>query len=320
VDLLVVQSYLTGSFPRSEQLIEATRAAARGKISPSVAEEAFRNDLAELVQLQIEAGLDFVVDGQLNWQDLFRPFSELFAGIQLGSLERWFDNNTFYRRPIVVDRVRFKGTTVDQYFRHGLLPANRAKKAILPGPYTFAAMCQNAAYQSTADLVDDIAHSLREIVTQLRRTGYQYFQFNEPYICYGGTTENELDMLKNALETCAKGIGEKTALQFYFGDASSFLDTILNCPIDCVGLDLYATSLDSLIEHDFTKELGCGCIDGRNSLLESWEDLKKLVGRIEEDVDPKGIFLCPNCDLEFLPHTIAKKKIRILSEAKEKTG
>ena len=316
----MVQAHLTGSFPRSEQLIEATRAAARAKISPSVAEEAFRNDLEGLFQLQMQAGLDFLVDGQLNWQDLFRPFSELFAGVQLGSLERWFDNNTFYRRPVVVDKIRFKGTTLDRYFRYTFLPFNYPRKAILPGPCTFAAMSQNKAYQSTADLVDDIAHSLSEIITQLRRSRYQYFQFNEPYLSIGEATGDKLDMLKHALETCAKGIGEKTALQFYFGDASIFLDTILDCPIDCVGLDLYATSVDSLIEHDFTKELGCGCIDGRNSLLESSEDLKKLVDRIEADVEPKSIFLCPNCDLDFLPQTIAEKKVRILSEAKNKIG
>jgi len=316
----MVQAHLTGSFPRSEGLIEATRAAARAKISRPDLEEAYRKDLEELVQLQSEAGLDFVVDGQLNWQDLFRPFSELFEGVQLGSLERWFDNNTFYRRPVVVDKIRFRGNSLDRYFRYRFLPSNYAKKAILPGPCTFAAMSQINAYQSTADLVDDIAHSLREIITQLRRSGYQYFQFNEPYICFGKTTEEDLDMLKHALETCAKGIGEKTALQFYFGDASSFLDNILEYPIDCVGLDLYATCVDSLTEHDFTKELGCGCIDGRNSLLESAEDLKKLIGRIEEAVEPKSIFLCPNCDLEFLPQTIAEKKVRILSEAKSKIG
>jgi len=317
---LGVKSYLTGSFPRSEQLIEATRAAIRGKISRSAVEEAFISDVAKLIQLQTQAGLDFVVDGQLNWQDLFRPFSELFTGIQLGSLARWFDNNTFYRKPVVVDRVRFVGTTLERYFRHGLLPPNCAKKAILPGPYTFAAMSQNIAYQSIADLVDDIAHSLRETVTQLRESGYCYFQFNEPYICFGKTTEYELNMLKNALETCTKGIGERTALQIYFGDPSSFLDAILDYPIDCVGLDFYAMPADSLSEHDFTKELGCGCIDGRNSPLESPDDLKKLVAKIEEDVDPESIFLCPNCDLEFLPHTIAEKKVRILSEASRVIG
>lgn len=316
----MVKSYLTGSFPRSEQLIEATRAATRAKIAPSAVEEAFRNDLTRLIHLQTESRLDFLVDGQLNWQDLFRPFCELFTGIQPGSLVRWFDNNTFYRKPIVVDRVRFIGTALERYFKHGLLPSNCARKAVLPGPYTFATMSQNIAYHSMADLVDDIAHSLKETVAQLRRLGYCYFQFNEPSICSEKTTEYELNLLKHALETCTKGIGEKTALQIYFGDPSSFLDNILDCPIDCVGLDFYAMSADSLSEHDFTKELACGCIDGRNSLLESSDDLKNLVRKIEEDVDTESIFLCPNCDLEFLPYMIAEKKVRILSEARDDPG
>ena len=315
----MVRLHLSGSFPRSEQLIEATRAATRGKVSPSVVEEAFRLDLMKLVQLQTEAGLDFVVDGQLNWQDLFRPFCELFAGIQLGSLVRWFDNNTFYRKPVVVDRVRFVGTTLERYFRLGVSPTASAKKAILPGPYTFAAMSENTAYQSMADLVDDIAHALRETVMRLRGSGYCYFQFNEPYICFGNMMTDELDMLKHALGTCTKGLGEKSALQIYFGDPSSYLDVLLDYPIDCIGLDFYAMSADSLSGHDFTRELACGCIDGRNSLLESPTDLKRLLAKIEieEGIDPENISLCPNCDLEFLPHGIAEKKVRILAEARE---
>lgn len=313
----MVGSHLSGSFPRSEQLIEATRAAIRGNISPPAVEEAYSRDLAELIQLQTEAGLDFVVDGQLNWQDLFRPFSELFTGIKLGGLARWFDNNTFYKKPVIVGRIRFSGTAIERYFKHTMLPTDYAKKAILPGPYTFAAMSQIVEYQSIADLVDDIAHALSETVTRLRGFGYGYFQFNEPYICFGKTTEYELNMLKHALETCTKGIGEKTALHLYFGDPSGFLDTILDYPIDCIGLDLYAMSVNSLSEHDFTKELGCGCVDGRNSLLESPNELKKLVAKIEEDAEPKNVFLCPNCDLEFLPHSIAQKKVRILAEASD---
>ncbi len=101
----MVEAHLTGIFPRSEELVQATRAAVRGKISPTDLEAAFRHDLDALAQLQSDCGLDYVVDGQLNWQDLFRPFSNLFTGITLGSLTRWFDNNAFYRKPIIVDKI-----------------------------------------------------------------------------------------------------------------------------------------------------------------------------------------------------------------------
>ena len=144
----MVEAHLAGIFPRSEQLVQVTRAAARGKATQSEVDAILYKDIEALVALQEAAGLEYVVDGQINWQDLFRPFSELLTGIRPGSVTRWFDNNTFYRKPIITEKIRFRGNGTRQYFRDDLLPRDIAKKAILPGPFTFAVMSENDAYAS----------------------------------------------------------------------------------------------------------------------------------------------------------------------------
>lgn len=312
----MVEAHLSGAFPRSEKLVEATRAAVRGKLPQADVDAVLTDDIKGLIDLQSQAGLDSLVDGQLNWQDLFRPFSELFSGIQLSGLTRWFDNNTFYRKPIVIEKVTFTGKGLDRYFHKDLLPAEAPKKAILPSPFTFAVMSQNSAYSSLEDFVDDLAHCLRDTAKWLRKEGYEYFQFSEPSLCVGSRSERELEVAKHGIEVCAKGIGGKSVLQTYFGDASPIIDILLDNPVDCIGLDFYATSTDSLVEHDFNKELACGCIDGRNSLLESPPDVKKFVAEVEEDLEPRGLSIGPNCDLEFLPYSVAEKKVRVLAETK----
>jgi 5-methyltetrahydropteroyltriglutamate--homocysteine methyltransferase len=312
--VVVLEAHLTGQFPRSEELVEATRSAVRGQISQSDLERTFRKDLAGLAQLQIQAGLSYMVDGQLNWQDLFRPFSTLFSGVGCGGLMRWFDNNTFYRRPIIVGKVELADTDMNQFFRSNLLPDTAPKKAVLPGPFTFALMSQNNTDNSFADLVDDIAHALKELVARLLNNGYKYFQFDEPSLCTGTRTENELEIARQGLETCSKGIDGKTAIQTYFGDGSAIIGSVLDYPIDCIGLDFYATSLAALRDYSFEKEIACGCIDGRNSLLESPEESVRFVEKVREELKPKSVSVCPNCDLAFLPHSIAEAKVRLLSE------
>jgi 5-methyltetrahydropteroyltriglutamate--homocysteine methyltransferase len=312
----MVEVHLAGIFPRSEQLVQVTRAAARGKATQSEVDAILYQDVKALVALQKAAGLEYVVDGQINWQDLFRPFSELLTGIRPSSVTRWFDNNTFYRKPVITEKVRFRGNGTRQYFRDDLLPRDIAKKAVLPGPFTFAAMSENETYASLADLVDDIAHALRDLAKELSKTGYSFFQFNEPSLCYGRTSKDDLKIAAKAYEICARGINGRTCVQTYFGDASGIIDALLDFPTDSIGLDLYATPLDTLPDHDFNKGLGCGCIDGRNSLLESPEDLNKLISKIKEEVCPRDLFVCPNCDLEFLPYPIAEKKVLVLSKTK----
>jgi len=312
----VVDAHLTGIFPRSEELIQITRLAARGKASQSEVDKIIYRDIKSLVELQKSAGLRYVTDGQLNWQDLFRPFSTLFTGIQPGSLTRWFDNNTFYRKPIVTERPRFRGSNTAQYFRKDLLPTSVAKKAILPGPFTFTFMSENKTKSPMADLVDDIAHALKDLISDLSKMGYEFFQLNEPLLSYSNLKKDDLQMAANAIDTCAKGVAGKKCLQTYFGDASDVAAALLDFAVDFIGLDLYATPIEPLLQLDFTRGLGCGCVDGRNSLLESPEDLSKLITRIRDELEPKDLFICPNCDLEYLPYPVAEKKVQVLSSAK----
>jgi len=311
-----VEAHLTGIFPRSDQLVEATRAADRGKATQQDVDNAVHLDVRKLLDLQRTAGLDLLVDGQLNWQDLFRPFSELFFGIHPGRLARWFDNNTFYREPIVTDKVAFRGNGLRRYFQSQLVREQTGLKAILPGPFTFAVMSQNNAYQTLADLVDDLAHATKDTVAKLVSLGYRCVQFNDPQLCYKGSSQDAWVLARNAYDTCAKGAGAVTVLHTYFGDAGPVTGELLNFTVDYIGFDLYSTSLESVAQHDCDKGIGCGCVDGRNSLLESPEDIRSLISRVAEKLNPKDLFLCPNCDLEFLPYTVAEKKLQLLGSAK----
>jgi 5-methyltetrahydropteroyltriglutamate--homocysteine methyltransferase len=313
----MVEVHLSGVFPRSEKLIDATRAAVRGNLPQAEVERVLLQDIDSLVGLQEESRLDVLVDGQLNWQDLFRPFNQLLTGIDFGTLTRWFDNNTFYRKPIIVEKVSVKSDGLQQYYRSDLLPKVSHKKAILPGPFTFAHLSENRAYSSFSDLVNDLAQALKEIVVALQKRGYEYLQFNEPSICAPNRTQPELEIAKHAYDTCAHGIGGKSIIQTYFGDAGQVIETLLDCSVDAIGVDFYATSIDSLKEYDFDKILGCGCVDGRNSLLESPKELMTFVSRARESLEPADIHLTPNCDLDFLPEAVAEKKVRLLGETKK---
>ena len=307
----MVEAHLAGVYPRSENLVAATRAAVRGDLSQNQVDRILEDDIKSLVLLEEQSSLNSFVDGQLNWQDLFRPFTELFTGVQATTLTRWFDNNTFYRKPIVIEKIAFRGNAIQNYFRTDLLPRDRKKKAILPGPLTFALMSENRAYPSVADLVDDIARALKATVRTLEESGYEEFQFNEPSIASPNLTKHELDIAEQAYETCAHGKG---LLQTYFGDASHVIDALLDFAVQAIGIDLYSTPLESLREHDFNKTLGCGCIDGRNSLLESPDQLKSIILNARERLQPRDIYITPNCDLEFLPHSVAEKKVHVLTE------
>jgi 5-methyltetrahydropteroyltriglutamate--homocysteine methyltransferase len=94
-----IKSYAPGIYARSETLVQATRDLDRGRTTEAVVQDQREADLRSFLDAQREAGLDYLSDGLLNWQDIFRPFNEAARGLEPGPLTRFLNTNTFYRAP-----------------------------------------------------------------------------------------------------------------------------------------------------------------------------------------------------------------------------
>ncbi len=116
--------YATGIFPRPERLIAVTRAYDRKATTEKRLEEAFGIAAKEALAAQSSAGFSYVTDGVLKWQDLLRPFAEHLGGVRPGSLARWFNNNTFYRKPFVTCNLKRDKPVVEVNSR--VMPLARA--------------------------------------------------------------------------------------------------------------------------------------------------------------------------------------------------
>src|SRR5580692_11206649 len=95
-----VETTLTGIHSRSEDSVRVSRDFERGRATKELLDRTFQEDATNLVKLQEDSNIDRVSDGQLLWQDFLRPFSENFGGLKGGAdLSRWFDTNSFFRKP-----------------------------------------------------------------------------------------------------------------------------------------------------------------------------------------------------------------------------
>lgn len=310
-------AHLVGIFPRSEAVVELSRAVDRGRASPAELDAAIAEDERRLILLQREAGLDYIVDGQLRWQDLLRPLADGIPGMHAGGIVRWFDNNTFYRRPVITGPLEPTGLAVRAVLNLDALAGLRWK-AVLPSPFALARLSENASGRSPQQVLDDAAAVLRAEARALAEVGCAYIQFSDPVVVTRATRE-DLPRARAALAAVTDGLGVRTALHTFFGDAGPLLGELLNFPVDEVGVDLYASSLDgvdpALRAAAAGKTLLVGALDGRNSLVEEVDEMVEQVLRVRDRLAPAEVALVPNCDLEFLPWECAAAKVRRLGEA-----
>ncbi len=322
-----VGCYLTGILPRPEKLIETTRAYDRGRIGKEALENAFEVATKEVINVQLSTGLSCVIDGMLKWQDLLRPFTESLDGVYIGGLARWFNNNTFYRKPIIANKISRRKSIVKEITYTEFLPKDTPWKVILPAPYTFAQLAENLHYKDGTELMFEYAKILNKEIAELANFGFKYIQLSDPALVYKpaskAISKNELIRVKEALEIAVKGVSLKTCLQTFFGDFTQTLPEALDFPIDHLGIDLYETRMEKLERYDFDKGVALGIVDARGSLIENPEEIVKLAKKIVKTIyhsDFKEIFVCPNCDLEFLPWKRAEGKIKILGMLAKQLG
>ena len=313
-----VLSCLNGIYPRSEALVQATRDYDRRRISPQEVERQFERDLENLIALQLETKLDYVSDGMLRWQDLFRPFVESCEGLEAGPLTRFFDNNTFYRQPVVKSKLKHKALT-SHYYNAEALPKNTKWKAILPSPYAFSRMAERlkAHFNKNQNelMLEFTAQILTPEIERLVKTGFSFIQLNEPYLVYHKDCDAEdLKHFKEAIGLLAKSLNSRAKLcvHTYFGDVGPVIEKLLEFDIDAVGVDFFETDLESLHASFAEKELLCGCLDARSSLMEPSDSVARFMDKVCEKLNPKAIYITTNTDLDFVPERIARDKVRLI--------
>jgi 5-methyltetrahydropteroyltriglutamate--homocysteine methyltransferase len=247
------------------------------------------------------------------------------GGATVGSLARWFNNNTFYRIPVVTDKIVWKKSIADKWMYVKHLPKNLSWKAIVPAPYTFAKLAENRFYKDNNELMFGYAKALRSEIESLAKVGFKYVQLSEPALVYSSnpssTSMGELDAVREALEVAVKGVPVKTCLQTFFGDFSRILPEAFDFPVDHLGIDLYETSFEEIRKYVFEKGVALGLVDSRNSLMEKSDELVAIARRLLKSIYPSDkceVFICPNCDLEFLPWERAKEKMKLIAIVAEK--
>jgi 5-methyltetrahydropteroyltriglutamate--homocysteine methyltransferase len=308
-------AHLSGIFPRSEELIAASRAFERGRLDADSLRLQAEEEARRLVAFQEEWGFDYVTDGLLRWQDLLRPLADELPGVHAGPVTRWFDNNSFYRRPVIEQRLQPVGDAVLRWTVREPL-AGRPWKAILPTPWAFAALSDDQAYGDTDALLHDAAEVLRAEAAGLAAAGCLYIQFSDP-VLVTAPADGAVSRAQRALGRVVEGLAVRTGLYTFFGDAAPVLPALLDAPVDEVGFDLFATDLERLTGRAGVKGLLLGALDGRNSLLEDARETAATVSRVADRLGAEAVSVVPSCDLEFLPYEVAVAKGRRLGEIKQ---
>lgn len=284
----------------------------RGDISRAELNDAFDQVTRRVITEEIESGVDLITDGQIRWDDIVTPLAECSAGFKIGGLIRWFDNNVYYRKPQIEDRIKWSTPVTVSEYRLAREIADREVKVVLPGPYSLVKLSDDSYYNDFEKSLDDAAALLRKEVEALIAEGATQIQFDEPSLQYN---PKDIELAAKALNAVSLDQKADFWLCFYFGRVKELLARIKLFNVQVVAVDCvsHPENLDALMNIDDGYNACFGVIEARNIKMEKPTVLAQLYERISSRFP--DAYISPSCGLEFLPHGSALQKLTLLGDS-----
>ena len=313
-----MKTTVIGAYPKNsderQDLRRALHRADRGELDDAGLATVFDETTTWAIAEIESAGVDVINDGQVRWDDLLAPFAKAWRNCERGPLERFYDNNTYFRQPIISGPIETDGRTLVRDFKLAKASAKRDVKAAICGPLTFATLtAQDRQYKTLEARTLAVADALAAELRGLRSAGATLVDVEEPALA---AHPEHVALARAAFDRLSQP-GIQLALQPYFFAVDRIVDHLAQFPVAQVGIDVRSRDtnvLDRLAV--FTgKTVVLGIVDARNTRLESPRELGKLIEKTLGTLSADRAWFAPTTGLEYLPHDVAVRKLRALTEA-----
>lgn len=287
----------------------------RGAIGPWGLHDTYHTVIRETLAIAAAASLDATTDGQIRWYDAFDPLCRDIDNLEPGGLLRWFDNNFYYRHPVVTGRLQFQGGTLAAWTREAVAMSSVPITVALPGPFTLQTLLEDRSYHNPATLLADIVEVLQIEVASLSDTGIFEVQWDEPVLAFGlasPSVENVHHVYRDLLGS--NPVRQSVAL--YWGASGPWLSAFESAARVSIDAVTDPTGLNALAREHRPFEIGLGLINARDIRLEDPGALARIIEPFFDTYDPGRVWLHPNAGLELLPPDRAAQKIDVLTSVK----
>lgn len=311
-----------GSFPQTKD-VKANRSAFRkGEITKQEYVDFNKAKIAECVKWQEEIGLDVLVHGEYERNDMVEYFGEALGGF-LFTEKAWVQSyGTRCVKPPVIwgDVYRKKPITVEwSVYAQSL--TDKIMKGMLTGPVTILNWSFPREDITIEESISQIALAIRDEVLDLEANGIKIIQIDEaalreklPLRKSDWNTEY-LDFAIPAFRLTASGVKPETQIHTHmcYSEFTDIIPAIDDMDADVITFEASRSDLqilDSLRENNFETEVGPGVYDIHSPRIPSVEEITRAIKIMLTKIDKDKLWVNPDCGLKTrgVPETEASLK------------
>ena len=298
-----------GSFPQTTEIRKARAANARGELSDADYQARMREEIASVITLQEELGLDVLVHGEAERNDMVQYFAELldgFAATRNGWVQSYGSRCT---RPSILwgDVSRPAPMTVG-WTTYAQSLTDKPVKGMLTGPVTIIAWSFPRNDLPLGEIADQIGLALRDEVSDLEAAGIAAIQVDEPALrellpLDADRHADYLDWSVGSFRLATSSVRPDTQIHTHlcYSEFGQIIDAIKGLDADVTSIEAARSKMEvvpELAEAGFDHGIGPGVWDIHAPRVPSTEELVELIGLAADAVPVSRLWVNPDCGLK----------------------
>ena len=298
-----------GSFPQTSDVRSARAAWRAGRLSDDEYTELLRRETRSVIERQEKLGLDVLVHGEFERNDMVEYFGERLDGFAFTE-NGWVQSygSRCVKPPLLYgDVTRQRPMTLD-WSRYAQSLTRRPVKGMLTGPVTILKWSFVRDDLDWRDVSVQLALALRDEVLDLEAAGIAVIQVDEPAIREGLPLKQRdrkayLRWSVDAFRLATSGVRDETEIHTHmcYAEFGEILPAIAEMDADVVSLEASRSKLELLDDfraHRYENDLGPGVYDIHSERVPTSSEMAELIVRIARVVRVERLWVNPDCGLK----------------------
>ena len=298
-----------GSFPQTASIRLARQAFKQGKLSANDYNDAMRCEIRHSVQIQERLGLDVLVHGEAERNDMVEYFAEQLDGYAFTRFGWVQSYGSRCVKPAIIygDLSRPKAMTVDWItYAQGL--TDKVVKGMLTGPVTMLMWSFPREDVSRKVQAQQLALALRDEVLDLESAGIRIVQIDEAAFREGlplrrAQWQEYLDWAVEAFRLSASGVRDETQIHTHmcYSEFNDVIESIAAMDADVISLETSRSDmalLEAFEAFDYPSDIGPGVYDIHSPRVPDTAEMVKLMSKAAQRIAAERLWVNPDCGLK----------------------
>ncbi|RGE23719.1 5-methyltetrahydropteroyltriglutamate--homocysteine S-methyltransferase [Leucobacter sp. wl10] len=298
-----------GSFPQTSEIRGARAAFARGEIDQLAYDGFLRGEIERVIRLQEQIGLDVLVHGEAERNDMVQYFAEHLDGFAVTE-HGWVQSyGTRATRPSILwgDVSRPAPITVE-WSSYAQSLSEKPVKGMLTGPVTILAWSFVRDDQPLSDTASQVALALRDEIGDLVEAGIRIVQVDEPALrellpLDADRQAPYLDWSVGSFRLATSGAAPEVQIHTHlcYSEFGEIIDAVDGLDADVTSIEAARSRMDvvePLGAHGYSRGIGPGVYDIHSPRVPSVEEQTELIGIAASRIPGEQLWVNPDCGLK----------------------